>query len=145
MFLAMPVPMQIYSKIQSDEDCPITVRDGRQWLDHICAEKGIKPVHRDMVIENSKNRVKEKSEKKVLLECKDLWFRYEKDTPDVVKGLNMKLYEGEFYCLLGGNGTGKTTTVSLISRLRKPYRGKVLLNDKVSESLLQFFQPPQES
>ena len=105
----------------------ITVRDGRQWLDHICPEKGIKPVHRDIVIENSKNRAKDKPEKKVLLECKDLWFRYEKDTPDVVKGLNMKLYEGEFYCLLGGNGTGKTTTLSLISRLRKPYRGKVLL------------------
>lgn len=130
MFLAMPVPMQIYSKVESDDACPITVRDGRQWLDHICMEKGIAPVHRDMVIENSKNRDKKKVEKKVLLECKDLWFRYEKDTPDVVKGLNMKLYEGEFYCLLGGNGTGKTTTLSLISRLRKPYRGKVLLNGK---------------
>lgn len=130
MFLAMPVPMQIYSKVESDDACPITVRDGRQWLDHICMEKGIAPVHRDMVIENSKNRDKKKVEKKVLLECKDLWFRYEKDTSDVVKGLNMKLYEGEFYCLLGGNGTGKTTTLSLISRLRKPYRGKVLLNGK---------------
>lgn len=130
MFLAMPVPMQIYSKVNSDDACPITVRDGRQWLDHICMEKGIVPIHRDMVIENSKKREKKKEEKKVLLECKDLWFRYEKETPDVVKGLNMKLYEGEFYCLLGGNGTGKTTTLSLISRLRKPYRGKVLLNGK---------------
>lgn len=130
MFLAMPVPMQIYSKVNSDDDCPITVRDGRQWLDRLCGEKEIMPVHRDVVIENSKNRTKEKEEKKVLLECKDLWFRYEKETPDVVKGLNMKLYEGEFYCLLGGNGTGKTTTLSLISRLRKPYRGKVLLNGK---------------
>lgn len=130
MFLAMPVPMQIYSKVESDDDCPITVRDGRQWLDHICTEKGVEPVHRDMVIEGSKNREKKKEEKKVLLECKDLWFRYEKDTPDVVKGLNMKIYEGEFYCLLGGNGTGKSTTLSLISRLRKPYRGKVLLNGK---------------
>lgn len=130
MFLAMPVPMQIYSKINSDDECPITVRDGRQWLDHICEEKGIQPVHRDDIIENRRKRDKKKEEKKVLLECKDLWFRYEKETPDVVKGLNMKIYEGEFYCLLGGNGTGKTTTLSLISRLRKPYRGKVLLNGK---------------
>lgn len=130
MFLAMPVPMQIYSKVESDDACPITVRDGRQWLDHICTEKGVVPVHRDLVIESSKNREKKKEEKKVLLECKDLWFRYEKDAPDVVKGLNMKIYEGEFYCLLGGNGTGKSTTLSLLSRLRKPYRGKVLLNGK---------------
>lgn len=32
--------------------------------------------------------------------------------------------------MLGGNGTGKSTTLSLLSRLRKPYRGKVLLEGK---------------
>ena len=146
MFLAMPVPMQIYSKVKSDEDCPITVRDGRQWLDHLCQEKGIHPAHKETVMLKKKKRIenadreerqgifsangKNSKEKKILLECQDVWFRYEKETPDVVKGLNMKLYEGEFYCLLGGNGTGKTTTLSLISRLRKPYRGKILLNGK---------------
>lgn len=130
MFLAMPVPMQIYSKVNSDENCPVTVRDGRQWLDHLCEKKGIQPVHREEIIRKKKGRTEKKEERKVLLECQDIWFRYEKETPDVVKGLNLKIYEGEFYCLLGGNGTGKTTTLSLISRLRKPYRGKILLNGK---------------
>lgn len=64
------------------------------------------------------------------MEGKDLWFRYEKDLPDVVKGANIKLYKGEFFCLLGGNGTGKSTTLSLLCRLRKPYRGKILLEGK---------------
>lgn len=130
MFLAMPIPMQIYAKVDSSEECPITVRDGRQWLDHICEEKGIEPVHRDIVIEKKKDWKDEKDKRKPLIECQDVWFRYEKESPDVVKGLNLKIYEGEFYCLLGGNGTGKTTTLSLISRLRKPYRGKILLNGK---------------
>lgn len=136
MFLAMPVPMQIYAKVNSEEECPITVRDGRQWLDHICEKKGITPVRNEEAKKESSEKKsfglfgKGKGERKVLLECQDIWFRYEKDTPDVVKGLNLKLYEGEFYCLLGGNGTGKTTTLSLISRLRKPYRGKILLNGK---------------
>lgn len=130
MFLAMPIPMQIYAKVNSEEECPITVRDGRQWLDHICEEKGIEPVHRDIVIEKKKDWKEEKDKRKPLIECQDVWFRYEKESPDVVKGLNLKIYEGEFYCLLGGNGTGKTTTLSLISRLRKPYRGKILLNGK---------------
>lgn len=136
MFLAMPVPMQIYAKVNSEEECPITVRDGRQWLDHICEKKGVTPVRTDAAKKESSEKKtfglfgKEKDERKVLLECQDIWFRYEKDTPDVVKGLNLKIYEGEFYCLLGGNGTGKTTTLSLISRLRKPYRGKILLNGK---------------
>lgn len=135
MFLAMPVPMQIYAKVNSEEECPITVRDGRQWLDHICEKNGVTPVHTDAAKKESSEKKfglfgKGKDERNVLLECQDIWFRYEKDTPDVVKGLNLKIYEGEFYCLLGGNGTGKTTTLSLISRLRKPYRGKILLNGK---------------
>ena len=29
MFLAMPVPMQVYAKVESEQPCPITVRDGR--------------------------------------------------------------------------------------------------------------------
>ena len=142
MFLAMPVPMQIYSMVDSrlDLDCPITVRQGRRWLTEICEEEGISVAPSKLVtIGNETHAVrhpklphnkKEKEPKEVLLECKDVWFRYEKDTPDVVKGLNLTLYNGEFYCLLGGNGTGKSTTLSLISRLRKPYRGKILLGGK---------------
>ncbi|MCI5944798.1 MAG: energy-coupling factor transporter ATPase [Eubacterium sp.] len=127
MFLAMPVPMQIYAEVESDLECPITVRDGRQWLDHLC-EGRTEPSEEEVGLKMDDMAGEEKRE--TLLECKDLWFRYEKDTPDVVKGLSMKLYPGEFYCLLGGNGTGKSTTLSLLSRLRKPYRGKVLLQGK---------------
>ena len=127
MFLAMPVPMQIYAEVESDLECPITVRDGRQWLDHLC-EGRTESSQEEVGLKMDDMYGEEKRE--TLLECKDLWFRYEKDTPDVVKGLSMKLYPGEFYCLLGGNGTGKSTTLSLLSRLRKPYRGKVLLQGK---------------
>ncbi|SOB72653.1 adenosinetriphosphatase [Anaerobutyricum hallii] len=140
MFLAMPVPMQIYSMVDADVpvECPVTVRDGRKWLDAVCEKKGILPEEKresahgpegKHSIHSGKGQDKGE-EREVLLECRDVWFRYEKDTPDVVKGLNLSLYKGEFYCLLGGNGTGKTTTLSLISRLRKPYRGKILLGGK---------------
>lgn len=33
MFLAMPVPMRIYAGVANDLECPLTVRDGREWLD----------------------------------------------------------------------------------------------------------------
>lgn len=142
MFLAMPVPMQIYSMVDSSLNlkCPITVRQGRRWLTEICQEEGISAAPGHLVtIGNEVHAVrhaklpynkKQKEQKEIIMECQDVWFRYEKDTPDVVKGLNLTLYKGEFYCLLGGNGTGKSTTLSLISRLRKPYRGKILLGGK---------------
>ena len=46
----------------------------------------------------------------------------------MVQDLNLEVEQGEFYALVGGNGTGKSTTLSLISRVRAPYRGKILLN-----------------
>lgn len=134
MFLAMPVPMQIYAKTDSALPCPITVRDGRKWLDLVCEERGI-PVVADSVDgkgASTKKAAKKGSKEKgdVLLEAKELWFRYDRDLPDVVKGLSFSLFRGEFFALLGGNGTGKSTTLSLISRLRTPYRGKILLDGK---------------
>lgn len=41
------------------------------------------------------------------IEVKDVWFRYEKDGKDVVQDLNLEVKQGEFYALVGGNGTGK--------------------------------------
>ena len=47
-------------------------------------------------------------------------FKYEKELPDVVKGLSLTVRRGEFLALLGGNGTGKTTSLKLLSGLQKP-------------------------
>jgi ABC-type bacteriocin/lantibiotic exporters, contain an N-terminal double-glycine peptidase domain len=60
-----------------------------------------------------------------------LWFKYEKELPDVVKGLSLTVRRGEFLALLGGNGTGKTTSLKLLSGLQKPYRGEVKLVGRV--------------
>ena len=142
MFLAMPVPMQVYAKVESEQPCPITVRDGRKWLDIVCKKKGISPANASSSYRKESDSQKGKSsfakitekitgkKEDIILACDDLWFRYDKELPDVVKGLSFSLKRGEFFALLGGNGTGKSTTLSLLSRLRKPYRGKVLLEDK---------------
>ena len=138
MFLAMPVPMQVYAKVNQSTDflkCPITVRDGRQWLEKVCRERGIQPAVKGGSVfgrEEEKEKSKEgrQGESDVILDCRELWFRYDKELPDVVKGATFKIRKGEFYSLLGGNGTGKSTTMSLICRLRKPYRGKILLDGK---------------
>ena len=142
MFLAMPVPMQVYARVNREDEanlkCPITVRDGRKWLEKICRERGFRPAVKENAFgrpnrdkEYSGNPDKEKKQKAdIILDSKELWFRYDKNLPDVVKGASFKIRRGEFYCLLGGNGTGKSTTMSLICRLRKPYRGKILLEGK---------------
>lgn len=157
MFLAMPVPMQVYAKVETKEElpCPVTVRDGRDWLAKVCREREIAPYieraggvfavtaqdqdGRDQVTAGltapdldgrDQKTSRSAAGRKPILECHDVWFRYDKNLPDVVRGLNLTVYEGEFYCLLGGNGTGKSTTMSMLCRLRRPYRGRILLAGK---------------
>lgn len=62
-----------------------------------------------------------------VIHAKEIWFRYEKEGQDIVKDLSLKVRKGELYCLMGGNGAGKSTTLSLLSGIRKPYRGKIFL------------------
>lgn len=63
-----------------------------------------------------------------ILELKDIWFRYEKEESDVLRGVNLSVAKGEVFSLLGGNGAGKSTLFSVICGLQKPYRGKVLID-----------------
>lgn len=67
----------------------------------------------------------QKHSDKEAVSLNDIWFRYEKSGADVLKGLSLKIYQGEFVAILGGNGMGKSTALSIICSLNKPYRGKV--------------------
>lgn len=123
LFLAMPTPVQIYDGTGQIGQCPLTVCEGRDWLkEHFKA--------REAVETEEKRQNLRKKEHEVVIEAKEVWFRYEKETTDVVKDLSMQVQKGELFCVLGGNGTGKSTTLSILSGIRKPYRGKILLKGK---------------
>lgn len=129
MFLSMPVPMQIYAEVESKESCPLTVSEGREWITKTLGgilKKSLKnqnPLPPGQPVEKA-------SKEKPAVEIKEVWFRYDKDGKDVVRDLSLEVYQGEFYALVGGNGTGKSTSLSLISRVRKPYRGKIRLDGR---------------
>ena len=58
-----------------------------------------------------------------MITIKDLGFAY-RETP-VLKNINMTLKEGRIYGLLGENGVGKTTLLTLLCGLKKPQMGKI--------------------
>ena len=64
------------------------------------------------------------------LQCKNLWQRYEKNSPDILKGCDLGIRKGECYGLLGSNGGGKSTLLRVICGLCKPYMGTVSLFGK---------------
>jgi len=63
---------------------------------------------------------------------------------EVVKGVSLAIDAGEFVCLVGKSGCGKTTLLSLLSGLEKPTKGQVILNGKeidgASEDELALFR-----
>ena len=145
MFLSMPVPMQIYAGTDSILTCPLTVSEGRQWIREYIKEKGIKKEK----IQQANQRLEKQGEKNEnetagffghikrqkentppAIQMKDIWFRYEKDSPDVIQDLSLEVKKGEFYALVGGNGTGKSTTLSLLGRVHQPYSGRIYLDGK---------------
>lgn len=165
MFLAMPNPAQAYRSALAflkDEESligdvsriqkyrmPLNVREGRQWLD--CIMNGIPVRYARMEKEKAYDT------SKIKLSTTDLWFRYEKNGRDIIKGLTLKVYDGEILAIIGGNGTGKTTLLSVLAGMRRAYRGKYKINgnrtallpqnpqslfvcDTVKEELLEAFE-----
>lgn len=124
MFAAMPAPMQtFYGAGERGENCPLTVREGRTWLTARFAGRTI-----DIP------RLPEEPElpdpREPALEVKDVWFRYERNSPDILRGVNLKLAPGTLHCIVGSNGAGKSTLMKTICGICRPYRGRVKIGGK---------------
>ena len=115
MFLAMPAAMRIWSAVDSGAPCPVSVRDGRRWLLDYAAAHPLKALPEEGP----------PPETEALISARELWFKYDQDRPDVVKGLSLEVRRGQLLALLGGNGTGKTTSLKLLAGLIKPWRGEL--------------------
>lgn len=120
MFWALPTPMRVYGALTDGENYPITVKDGRLWLEDF-ANDNVPHIKDSFQDEESVDNIP-------CVEIKNVWFRYEKDLPDVLKGVSLTVNRGEIFSILGGNGNGKTTLLSLISAVNKAYRGEILIN-----------------
>ena len=61
----------------------------------------------------------------VPLRIEDLWFRYSKEAPWVLKRCSATLEPGRVHVLSGPNGIGKSTFAKLLTGVLKPQRGKI--------------------
>ncbi len=125
MFAAMPAPVRAFYGGHGQGECPLTVRDGRNWLSKVFTEP----------LEEGFFQCKEPDEEveNPALELKELWFRYEKNSPDILRGVSAQVPKGCLFAIVGGNGAGKSTTLKAISGICKPYRGKVKIFGKPIE------------
>jgi len=119
MLTALPAATRIFHLLNGVGVTPLTIREGQRWL---LSSKQFN-VSTALPLPTTTKTI----ETAVVLEAKDIAFRYEKKGVDVVHHFNLQVKESEFLTIIGGNGTGKSTALSILAGLQKPYRGTVYL------------------
>ena len=126
LFSALPAPVRIFFADQRTGSVPLTVREGRQWLRGFFRE----PPRRVSLPPEPEFP----AGKVPALEIREGWYRYERNGPDVLRGIGFSVPQGSFFAIVGGNGTGKSTTLKAVCGICKLYRGNVRLFGKELKS-----------
>ena len=115
-----------------------------QWLSHIVEQTNTYIAYSSQInimrnffekeddLNREESQYKPNLNKAPSIEFKNVSFKYGEDGDYVLKNFNFKIAPGEKIALVGVNGAGKTTIVSLLMRLLKPTEGEILV-DGVSQ------------
>ncbi len=136
LYLSMPASVQIYMGLEKDagKQLPLTVPDAREWLaeyDRKFRENGGAPVVPEIQnrgADEGVNGQKDsgcREEHRVVCSLDEVSFRYERNTGDVLRQVSLDIYENEILMINGSNGCGKSTMLSLIADVYRPYSGKL--------------------
>ncbi len=166
MFYGLPSPMRIFRGAGGRGLVPLTIRDGRIWLDKVMTSRaGDMPVSGDPLSDDplsgapatgnavstssapfgsgktansrsfpgkyEKTRFcRKKREKNAAVMLKNVRFRYDAASPFVLRDVSCLIDPGEFYCILGGNGVGKSTLLKAICSIIRPQHGRIRISGK---------------
>jgi energy-coupling factor transport system ATP-binding protein len=114
---AMPGAVRLYRETGAEGRCPLTVKEGRGFVETFGNKARRLP-------EKNEGKIEKKDEKYVL-DFKNVFFRYERNLPDVLKELDFSVRSGEVFCVLGGNGAGKSTMLLSAMSFLRPYNGEI--------------------
>ena len=64
----------------------------------------------------------------IAVEFKNVTKKY--GSVDVIKDFNLQIDQGDFLCIVGTSGSGKTTIMKMINGLVKPTSGDVFIGEK---------------
>lgn len=119
MYKALPTPARMYGSVLKGE-CPLSIVEGRSWFSRLVAEK-----HPESPVLENQERPEEK-----VIDASEVWFQYEKGADPILRDLSLSVRKGEICSVLGGNGAGKTTMLSVLSQKRKYNMGSIKICGK---------------
>lgn len=122
----LPVISRLYYKFLSASDdlsVPISVKEGREAFSKLSLK--VKSMNQYGV-----GHVQDRS----ILSCKDVYFSYERHSP-IFTDLSLTIQQNDYLCIVGQNGSGKSTFIKLLAGILKPHSGKIQLKNKPISSI----------
>lgn len=125
----IPSISQLYLNREKEitvEKIPITVKECKKWASTL-------PPFAEGDACNCPITRKQQS----VVEVKNVYFQYRKDSSLVLKNLSLQIKRGDFYTIVGGNGSGKSTLIKTCLGIKKPQRGIVRVFGKKIRKLTE--------
>lgn len=113
IFKSFPISMQLYMGLNPEGNLPVTVREGREYLDR----------QLDSIDLSLEDRPKNPE---LVLEMRECFYKYNKKDRDIVSHASIEIEKSTIHSILGGNGTGKSTSLYMMAGVYKPYRGRII-------------------
>lgn len=115
----MPAAARLCTALENSAAIPLTVREGRAFL-----ETHYRNEIRSLGNHDTPNNGEP------ALEFRQVCFRYERELPDVLQCLDLTVQRQEIFCMLGGNGSGKTTALHAAAGLLHLRSGSIRIFGK---------------
>ncbi len=128
MCRALPTPVRVHAALDGKSPCPVTVSDGRGWINDFSGTHSFSSEYINEGNSPAPDAI-------LAIEACGVSFGYSRECSDVVKNLHFKAFSGRVSAIVGGNGAGKSTALSLMAGLLTSRRGKVcVFGQKLSKT-----------
>lgn len=117
VYKAIPAATKLFTEFVGEGKAPLTVRDGSIWLKGI--KKDSEEIKKDL----------EEAGAEIVLKCRNISYSY--GSNKVLKDFSADIPKKSIYAILGGNGSGKTTALKIMSGIYKAKKGKIVSNGRI--------------